>query len=209
MDQFLIPMGKEAYLILNGELDREWLAQELADKEDIYCTDGAYNQFKNGSLSVKAVIGDMDSLERKLVEGTELIHLPSQQQTDFEKALQIMESKYDTVNIYGAEGRDVDHFLGNLSTAMKFKDKVELFFWNPRQSYFFAKESIRLDGVRGKTISVMPFPIVRGLSYKGMKYPLENAGLKLGGKTGIRNEAVEDYVEISHDEGCALVFVEL
>jgi thiamine pyrophosphokinase len=192
---------KAASLVLNGELDPCWLEKHA--KPPVYCADGAYN--RAGNLKVEAVIGDFDSINDK--SGARLIHMPDQNYTDFEKALMLLNGKYDTINIYGASGKDMDHFMGNLSAAKKYKDKIFLRFIDPKQEYFFINCIAPLYNVQGKTISIIPFPKAESIVSQGLEHELRNLTLELGGQISVRNRAVNQHVLIEYEKGCAVVFV--
>lgn len=58
----------------------------------------------------------------------------------------------------------------------------------------------------GKYVSLLPFtPRVKGLTLKGMKYPLRDYTLECYSSLGISNEIVEDMAEISFTDGVLLV----
>jgi thiamine pyrophosphokinase len=198
----------KANLILNGHIEPEWLKSRLEGKTDIYCTDGAYNSVKELGIGIEAVIGDMDSIDSAISPKPKLITMEDQEYTDFEKAIAYLKEDYSAIDVYCASGKAPDHFLGNLSVGKKYKDKVELMFFDPGMRYFFAKKKEELENVKGKTISIMPFPIATGITYSGLQYPLEDADLTLGLKTGVRNKAVEDTAIITYKSGCLLVFIE-
>lgn len=193
-------------LILNGELDPVWFGQ-IDKKFAIYCTDGAYERIKALPCTVQAVIGDLDSLSDKSRGEVKLIHRPSQNYTDFEKALQYLLDRYKKIDIYGASGGDVDHFIGNLSVAKKYKDAAELVFIEPKQYYFFMNNKTELENVRGKTISILPFPKVENIKSIGLEYELHDTCLEFGELVSLRNRAKADRVNISFSRGCALLCV--
>lgn len=189
-------------LILNGELDLAWLSAVLPGSKMIYCTDGAYDRIK--FLNIDAVIGDMDSIKDKNVR---LIEMPDQNYTDFEKALQYLSVYCHKLDVYGASGKEMDHFLGNLSVAKKYKDEMQLRFLEHEYYYFLADKGTLIDTKKGKTISILPFPKVESITTEGLEYELKEATLELGSLISIRNRAIKDKVKIQYKHGCALLFV--
>jgi len=130
--------------------------------------------------------------------------------TDFEKALQLIkERNFKEVYVYGSSGMEHDHFLGNLSTGLKFKDDLALVFFDDYSYFFFADKSTTLDNYKERIISLYPFPYAKGITTKGLKYPLNNEDLDLTERIGIRNQAIEDQVIIEFKEGNLLVFIKL
>ncbi|MBU1201430.1 MAG: thiamine diphosphokinase [Nanoarchaeota archaeon] len=200
--------SRKANLILNGDMNLEFIASKLKGKRNIYCVDGAYDKVKDLKLNVRAVIGDMDSIKEVSNIKPQIINVYEQETTDFEKAIHVLFDKYNHFDIYGARGGQMDHFLGILSVAKKYKDSLELMFWDAYLYYFFTKEETILENVNGRTVSIMPFPILQNVRATGLEYPLNGKNLEMGVSESVRNKAIEDIVKINYDSGCGIVFVE-
>jgi len=198
----------DASLVLNGDLDLVWMSYILLGKSNIYCTDGAYDKIrvlqKFGSFNIEAVIGDMDSV---MGQDVKLIKMPDQDYTDFEKALQYLSKAFQKIDIYGASGKEMDHFLGNLSVAKKYKDKLQLKFMEHGYSYFFIGKDTQLETRKGSTISILPFPKAESVTTEGLEYELKETALELGKLISVRNKAINNKVRIQYKDGCAILFV--
>lgn len=194
-------------LFLNGLAPKK--LPDLNQFDKIYCTDGAYNYLKKLEVKVDLVSGDFDSIAIDQVEqGVEVIKTMDQNFTDFEKALHIIKEKnFKDVYIYGSSGMEHDHFLGNLSTGLKFKDDLSMIFFDDYSYYFFADKQTVLDNYTDRTISLFPFPYTKGVTTKGLKYSLNNEDLEISKRIGIRNQAIDDKVEIEFKEGNLLIFI--
>ncbi|WP_103327105.1 thiamine diphosphokinase [Bacteroidetes bacterium endosymbiont of Geopemphigus sp.] len=195
-------------LFINGE--PPLIFPKERDYEKIFATDGAYRYLKETGISPDVVNGDWDSLETvNFPKGVQFIHTPDQNSTDFEKALQIIDEKgFKNVDVWGASGREQDHFLGNLSVGLKYSQKLSLRFYDNYYCYFFAEKLTILPKVKGKMISLFPFPETKGIDTKGLKYPLQGENLSLKGCISTRNKAIKDQVKISYKSGSLLLFVE-
>ena len=113
-------------LLLNGETPVK--IPELNDYEIICATDGAYHYLNEKHIAPDFISGDFDSLEN-LPKEIEVIHTPNQAFTDFDKILQILSDRgYKNIDVYGASGKEQDHFLGNLLTTHKEGYKFNLLF---------------------------------------------------------------------------------
>lgn len=194
-------------LFLNGE--KPTLLKKLSNYDKIYCTDGAFHFLEENNIEPHLIIGDFDSI-KSLPENIPNIHTPDQDFTDFEKALKIIvEQGFENVDIFAANGLEQDHFLGNLTTALKFKKKIKITFFDDKQTYYFIEKQFRLDDVLNKTISLFPFPKTKAVTSKGLQYPLNGMNLNMKkNKIGTRNKAIENSIEISFEKGELLVFVE-
>ena len=196
-------------LFLNGQAPTK--IPDLSQFKKIYCTDGAYGYLKRLNIVPDVVSGDFDSISTSEIPSEiEVVVTPDQNFTDFEKALEIiLAENYTEVYVYGSSGMEHDHFLGNLSSGLKFKDQLTILFFDDFSYYFFTEKSIVLEGYKGRIISLFPFPTAKGITTKGLKYPLVSEDLDLGIRVGTRNIAIEDEVEIEYKEGELLLFIKL
>jgi len=196
---------KKAFLLLNGEVPKKLPDLQIYDL--ICTTDGGFHSLEKFNIIPDLITGDFDSSINH-PKGVEIIETPNQDYTDFEKMLQILFDKgYKKVDVFGASGQEQDHFLGNLHTALIWKNKLELVFYDNYSHYFFAEKHTILDDVKGKTISLYPFDKAKSISTNGLQYPLNNETLKIGKRIGTRNFAIQDQVTISFKKGNLLIFV--
>jgi len=196
-------------LFLNGQ--RPDKIPDLQQFVQIFCTDGAYAYLKELNILPDVVSGDFDSISTAEIPAEiEVIVTPDQNFTDFEKALMIIkERNFTEVYVYGSSGMEHDHFLGNLTSGLKFKDQLTIIFFDDFSYYFFADKEVFLEGYKNRTISLYPFPVTKGIVTQGLKYPLNNEDLDLTKRIGTRNKATEEVVQISHKEGNLLIFIKL
>ncbi|MFA5620009.1 MAG: thiamine diphosphokinase [Weeksellaceae bacterium] len=200
-------MRKKVLLFLNGEPPIR--IPDFTQFDKIFCTDGAFVYLKQRGILPDVITGDFDKIRQtELPETAEIIQTPNQEFTDFEKSLQIiLERGFSEVHIYGGSGKEQDHFLGNLSVCFKFKDEMKLIFYDDYGYYFFADYKTELNGYKGRMISLFPFPETLGITTKGLLYPLNDEDLKMTGRIGIRNQAVDDEVLITYNKGDLLIFI--
>jgi thiamine pyrophosphokinase len=196
-----------AALFLNGE--KPTFQPITNDYQLIVCTDGAYHYLLANHIVPDLITGDFDSID-ELPGHIDHIHTPDQNFTDFEKALKIIIDKgYKHVDVFAANGLEQDHFLGNMTVALKYINKIKIKFYDDRQIYYFANNHTVIEQVQGKTISLFPFPDTYQVSSHGLKYPLENDTLSMiGNKIGTRNYALQNTVTITFSEGYLLLFIE-
>ena len=179
---------KKALLFINGEPPKKF--PNLSDYELIACTDGAFHYLRELNFPLEKldfISGDFDShindeeILQSKVHSFEIIETPDQNKTDFHKALELILAKgFENIDVYGGSGGEQDHFLGNLSVAYAFKDKLNLQFFDEYSSYYFIPKNFSISDVKGKMISLMPFPIAKNIETKGLKWPLHQEDLMLG-----------------------------
>ncbi|MDD7913504.1 thiamine diphosphokinase [Polaribacter ponticola] len=125
---------KKVFLLLNGEVPK--MLPDLSDYDLVCATDGAYHFLEENKIIPDFVSGDLDSSE-KIPKNIKVVHTPNQDYTDFDKILQILFDKgFFMVDVYGASGKEQDHFLGNLHTAIQWKKKLKLTFLDNHSRFF-------------------------------------------------------------------------
>ncbi|WP_223606074.1 thiamine diphosphokinase [Chryseobacterium sp. OSA05B] len=204
-------MKDKALLFINGD------HPETFPNPDQYgliaCTDGAFHYLKQLGFPLDKldfISGDFDSHSGsdESVYQDKFILTLDQDKTDFHKALEIiLEKGFTEIDVFGGSGGEQDHFLGNLTVAYAFKDKMNLKFYDEFSEYYFVPKSFKLKGVENKMISLYPFPSVENITTTGLNWPLNNGSLNITSRIGTRNFAVEDEVSIQYESGDLLFFV--
>lgn len=200
-----------ALLFINGVPPKDLPA--VAGYALIACTDGAFHYLKEKNFPLAQldfISGDFDSHSGtdESVYTDKFICTPDQDKTDFEKSLEILQQKgILTVHVYGGSGGEMDHFLGNLTVAFRFKDDLKITFFDEFSQYFFSPKEFVLTDVLDKIISLYPFPEAESISTSGLNWELHAENLSQTGRIGTRNFAVADSVAIRYKVGDLLVFV--
>ena len=193
------------FLLLNGEPPKN--LPEFSNYEIICATDDAYHFLEKNKIKPNFISGDFDSIEN-LPKDIEVIHTPNQDFTDFDKILQILfEKGFKNVDVYGASGKEQDHFLGNLHTTIQWKNKLSLTFFDNHSRYFLADKNTEILNSVDKTISLVPFPEAKNINTKGLQYSLNDENLTFGQRIGTRNKAIKNKVEISFKTGELFIFI--
>jgi thiamine pyrophosphokinase len=196
---------KKAFILLNGSEPEKF--PDLSDYDIVCAIDGAYNYFVTKNIVPDLVTGDFDSIH-KIPNTIEVINTPNQYFTDFEKALQILKHRgFYCIDVYGGSGKEHDHFLGNISTALQWKIGLNITFYDDFGKYFFIEDSFIGNDLLNRTISLIPLPIASGIISKGLLYPLNYETLTFGERIGTRNKACEDEVQITVEDGNLLIYI--
>ena len=208
-----IPMIDKALLFINGVPPKN--LPETEDYAMIACSDGAFHYLKEKKFpldKLDLISGDFDSHlgNDEAIYHDRFIFTPDQDKTDFHKSLEIIQERgITTVDVYGGSGGEMDHFLGNLTAAFLFKNHLEITFYDEFSTYFFAPKTLVLENVKGKIISLYPFPLTENITTKGLNWPLNNENLDISKRIGTRNLASEETVVIHYGKGDLVVFVEI
>jgi thiamine pyrophosphokinase len=196
---------KKVFLLLNGEAPI--MLPNLSNYALICATDGAYHYLAENNIVPDLVCGDLDS-SQEIPKNIEVIHTPNQDYTDFDKTLQILlEKGFTEIDVFGASGKEQDHFLGNLHTAIQFKGKLNLTFFDNYSRYFLADKSTEISDCKDKIVSLVPFPKATNITTEGLQYPLKNEDLIFGKRIGTRNKAIKNKVEITFKSGELFIFI--
>jgi thiamine pyrophosphokinase len=202
---------KKALLFINGISPKHLPKTE--DYSLIACTDGAFHYLKEMDFPLEKldfISGDFDSHSGndESIYDEKFIYTPNQNKTDFHKALEILINKnIAEVDVFGGSGGEMDHFLGNLSVAYLFKVRLKVTFFDEFSTYFFSPKHLVLDNVKGKMISLYPFPETENLTTKGLEWSLNNENLNLQNRIGTRNKAQENNIEINFEKGELIIFL--
>ncbi len=205
---------KNALLFINGEPPKNLPKTEGYDI--IACSDGAFHYLKEKNFPLEKldfISGDFDSHSGEILhfvqnDKLEIFHTPDQNKTDFEKSLEILlEKGVKDVDVYGGSGGEMDHFLGNLSVAFSFKNQLNIQFFDEFSTYYFMPKNFVLENVKGKMISLYPFPKAENITTKGLNWALNKEDLDITGRIGTRNFAIDETIHIEFETGDLIIFV--
>lgn len=202
----------EAIIFLNGKIPFKILDKYY--KNDIYliCADGAANELKEHKIIPNIILGDLDSAKKDTLKfykkkGVQIRKIEEQDTTDFEKALMYsIENNFRNILIFGASSRRQDHTLNNYSVLKRYYKALNLKIIDTKFEIFFIDKNISFDYPKKKSISMMPMPIAKGITTKGLKYKLTDEDLELGVREGTLNVSEEINISIAFKEGDLLLF---
>lgn len=208
---FVVLKNMKALLFINGEPPKN--LPETEGYDVIACSDGAFHYLKSPNFPLEKldfISGDFDSHSGadEEIYHEKFIHTPDQDKTDFGKSLEILiEKGIEKVDVYGGSGGEMDHFLGNLTVAFSFKNELDIQFFDEFSTYYFIPKNFGLNNVKGKLISLYPFPIAENVVTNGLNWPLNRETLNITNRIGTRNFATEDEISIAYETGDMLIFI--
>jgi len=152
-----------------------------------------------------AVIGDLDSVDASTLAElrAQSVHIerhpPTKNETDLELALAyaftVAEHKpIRELLLVGMLGGRLDQMLGNVLILAQRDWPLPLIIVDGtmRAQVVSPNAPLTLQAAVGDTVSALPLSeTVTGITYHGMRYPLENHTLQLGSTRGISNEVIE------------------
>jgi thiamine pyrophosphokinase len=132
--------------------------------------------------------------------------------TDFQKALNLINSDYSPLEIVilGGFGKRTDHLLNNFSIVSGIQDDIIVVLdsgdeWIRRVT---PSTSAEVRGMEGATISLIPQRINTVVHSFGLKWELENEVLSWSYQFSQSNEFVSDFSKISVLSGALLIILQ-
>ena len=198
-------------LILASAPEREYdYVRELAQQADcIVCADGGVRHARACGLHPDLVIGDFDS--GTLPADCEVIRLkPEKDDSDLMCCVrEVIRRGADTIWIACASGGRIDHFLANLFLLEYLgREGIDALFFDSRNRVRFhggGPQRYTADPAY-RYVGIIPLDAqLRGVTLRGLKYPLTDADLDRASVISISNEAVSAEYSIAIKDGRALV----
>ncbi|MBE7088866.1 MAG: thiamine diphosphokinase [Clostridiales bacterium] len=192
-------------LLLNGE---PYLGDINTIDAVVYCCDGAYSWAKD-KVKIDKNVGDFDSLSITPYPAPEEIYPTEKDLTDGEIAIdKMIASGINDIEIYGAFGKRSDHFLGNIHLLLRAKKggaRAKLI--SQTEIIFLAEEVAKLNGLKGKTVSVLPFGgELHIIGSKGLKFSYPKK-LCYGECRGISNVVLQNEAFIELEKGSLALII--
>jgi thiamine pyrophosphokinase len=174
-------------LVGGGAFGARDLARALAFAPYLVAADGGANRLLALNAAPRAVIGDLDSInsQARAAFAAQLIHVPAQDDTDFDKCLAAIDAPF--VVGLGFVGARMDHGLAVLAGLLRRPD-LPVFLLGGRDVIFLAPPRLTLDLPRGARVSLFPFGAVTGRS-TGLDWPIEGISFAPDAAIGTSNRA--------------------
>lgn len=206
-----------ALIIANGEACNQSLLNDLLEWSPfVVVLDGAIHRVLDLKIKVDVLLGDFDRNEvseetiRESQDAIEIVHTPDQNKTDLEKAIDfLIERGHRAVNVIWATGRRADHTIGNITSIVRFRNKIKITILDDYSTIYLLPKSPEIFQKwysKGTPISLIPLGDVTGLTTENLVYNLKNDSLSLGYKISSSNEVESDgIVKISYEAGDLLM----
>lgn len=205
-----------AVIFVNGVVkDPAGLGRWVRPDDYLIAADGgALHCLALGKLP-HVVVGDLDSLTPDLVaemanRGAAIErHRADKNETDLELAIdRALRDGATEIVLLGALGGRLDQTLANvlLLAQRDWPVALQLVADGELATLLRGGEEMTLGAALGATVSLLPLSAeVTGITYTGLRYPLEDATLRLGSTRGISNEVARRPATVRIRTGLALV----
>ena len=206
-------MEKKYVIFLNGEYkySQEFMDKLISENAVCFCADGGANfTFKYGKMP-EVIIGDLDSIEKKVLEYYKSKNIlikkfPKDKDfTDFELILKEI-SKIEEDNNYikkifivGGLGKRIDMTLSNLFIMEKYKNLV---FLQENEEIFYVEKSFVLKNKKEFEFSIIPISEkVEKLTLKGFKFETDKIDVKRESSRLVSNVILENEASVEFENG--------
>lgn len=189
--------------------------RELLARADLLVgADGGANALHAAAVTPHAVIGDLDSLRPEVAAelaaagATIVRHPPDKDETDLELALLYAVGRGAArIDVLGALGGRWDQGLSNVALlAMPELEGRRVRLLDVGQEAYLARGETPIPGAAGETVSLLPVGgPARGITTRGLRYPLADAELRFERSRGVSNMIVEPPARVTVREGLLLV----
>lgn len=193
----------------------DWINTHSYDS--IIAADSGMNFLHRNQIIPNVIAGDFDSVSSESLDAfsnmqnVEMLRLnPIKDDTDTEFVIrEAIRRGAKEITILGATGTRLDHVLGNmhlLGIGLKEQVNIQLVDTHNRIR-MIEKECILLKSEQfGDFVSLLPIcGDAKGVTLRGMKYPLTDAIIPSFSSLGISNEIVEQTARICIKEGVLLL----
>lgn len=174
---------------------------------------GASHLKKNGFLP-HVIIGDLDSIDPDTLAYFQKNQVPvhahssRKNSTDTQLCIEYARSKGATrFTLLAATGTRLDHTLANILLLLPLADAgIPARILDEKNELQVVTDRVDLTGTPGDLVSLIPLtPTVRGVTLKGLSYPLENHTLVMGSTLGVSNFFSGTAAQIFIQSGTLLV----
>ncbi len=175
----------------------------------IVCADGGANKALLTGYVPNLVVGDLDSLDNRtdLPPTSEIVRVPSQANTDFEKTLDVMLDRgMDNFLVTAFSGGRIDHTLANLIIAFEYSRKCHIVLADEEYVIFPVTETLGERIPLGTTVSLIAMVDETVITTDGLEFELSKAVLPKGGH-GVSNRSAAEDIRIVVREGGLLVMI--
>jgi thiamine pyrophosphokinase len=175
----------------------------------IVCCDGSAKSVVEAGFEPDAIVGDMDSLDKELLQRfAGRIFKDSRQDTnDLTKAVTwCINMNYSDLVIIGATGKREDHTIGNISLLTEYVKDINVIIVTDTGIFRPLRGSGEISSFPGQQVSIFAIDPATELTSSGLRYPLEKTKLK-NWWVATLNEATGENFKLDFLEGRVIVYM--
>ncbi|MBA4321717.1 MAG: thiamine diphosphokinase [Odoribacter sp.] len=200
----------ETAILANGKFpDHPIPLGFLLNAKRVICCDGAADSIIDFGLEPFAIVGDCDSVNKKIAEKfyDRIFRDNDQETNDLTKAVKWCSVRgYNHIVILGATGKREDHTVGNISLLAEYANIVAVKMVTDAGFLFPVLKNCKIESEKGQQVSVFSIDPGTEITSSGLKYRLERKKLP-NWWTATLNEAEGKSFTLEFEGGPLLVFL--
>ena len=197
-------------IIANGSFsDSEHIKKKLQSFQYFACCDGGIENLLKHNLEPNVIIGDLDSINKRLKEkyNDKLVHLKDQNKNDLRKTISWLSNKnIKKASIFFATGNREDHNIGNIFTILQYQTNLELKIIGEYGNFSIIHKTKTLSSFKGQNISLFSTDPTIIIKTQNLQYNLNGTLSNL--YQGTLNKSIDLNFKISLSHGKILIYQE-
>jgi thiamine pyrophosphokinase len=174
-------MLPETIILANGKFpDHPVPLGFLLNAKRVICCDGAADSLIDFGLVPYAIVGDCDSVNKKIADKYQdrLFRDNDQETNDLTKAVKwCSERGYKDIVILGATGKREDHTIGNISLLAEYAAFMSVKMVTDAGTFIALLESCEVESEKGQQVSIFSINPDTEITSEGLKYKLNKKKL--------------------------------
>jgi thiamine pyrophosphokinase len=171
----------ETAVLANGKFpDHPYPLNYLLNAKRVICCDGAADSLIDFGLEPFAIVGDCDSVNKKIAERFKerLFRNNDQETNDLTKAVNWCSQRdYKDIVILGGTGKREDHTIGNMSLLLEYAGFVRVKMVTDAGIIIPVSESCKVESQKGQQVSIFSINPETEITSAGLKYRLDKKKL--------------------------------
>ena len=187
-------------ILVGGSLIKKKLLKTLSCNHPVYAADSGANFLMQEKINFNAVIGDMDSIDKKIITNQNInkLHITDQDTNDLQKCFLNIKAKYFIG--FGFLDLRLDHTLASL-TAINGKHSAKaIILVGKIDTVVWVREKWSCRIPKNTRISIWPLGNQSFYKSIGLKYPLDDLKMNPVNLIGTSNETTDNYFSITPKE---------
>ena len=189
----------DTVILVGGSIVSLNLLKLISKLHPIFAADSGANVLVNEKIKFKAVIGDMDSINKEILKNPkiETILISDQNSTDLEKCFSQISAEIFIG--FGFLDLRLDHSLASLTAICKNNSAEAIILVGELDTVIWVKGEWSCSIPIGTRVSIWPLSEQLFLNSTGLKYPLNNLKMHPLNLIGTSNETVNDSFSLKID----------
>ena len=186
----------ETVILVGGSKVSLKLLKPISHLHPIFAADSGANILVSEKIDFKAVIGDMDSIDERILKNPDIESIPisDQNSTDLEKCFSQVSA--EVFIGFGFLDLRLDHTLASLTAICKNNSANAIILVGELDTVIWVKGEWSCNMPVGTRLSIWPLSNQIFLDSSGLKYSLKNLKMNPISLIGTSNETIKDNFSI-------------